>query len=399
MIRVIIEGLVKRYGQVAAVDDASLEIAPGELACVLGPPGAGKTTLGRLVAGLEAPDDGEIYLDDRMVLALAPQERRVGMVFPDYALWPGMTVADNVAYPLKIQGLKAPERRQRVGEALTALRIDSLAGRRPDQLSPPQALRVAIARAIVTRPDLLILDEPLEPFEPRSRDEAWDEIRKLRSELEITTLLLTRVVSEAIAHADRLAVMDLGRIVQVGAPQDLYNNPADVFVARLLGPTNLLQGQVDSNGNDGRKDVVVRTPVGRLVARSSGPGPAPGKSRHHLDPPRNPLARAFDSARLEPVSRHDRAHHLPWRHPPDRPPRTRRLADHRAHPAMPASGPARGTEPDLVGLSRLRPAAAGEVRGGEWGVITSELKSFTQRREEDAKTQRRENKSFRTKSS
>jgi ABC-type Fe3+/spermidine/putrescine transport system ATPase subunit len=276
MIRVILEGLVKRYGQVAAVDDASLEIAPGELACVLGPQGAGKTTLGRLLAGLEAPDDGEIYLDDRMVLALAPQERRVGMVFPDYALWPGMTVADNVAYPLKIQGLKGPERRQRVGEALTALRIDSLAGRRPDQLSPPQALRVAIARAIVTRPDLLILDEPLEPFEPRSRDEAWDEIRKLRSEMEITTLLLTRVVSEAIAHADRLAVMDLGRIVQVGAPQDLYNNPADVFVARLLGPTNLLQGQVDSNGTDGRKDVVVRTPVGRLVARASGQVPPQG---------------------------------------------------------------------------------------------------------------------------
>ena len=136
----------------------------------------------------------------------------------------------------------------------------------------PRPLRVALARAVVTGPELLILDEPLEQFDTRGREEVWDEIRRLRGELGVTTLLLTRVVPEALAHADRLAVMDLGRIIQVGPPQELYNHPVDVFVARLLGPTNLLQGQIDSNGSESRREVVVRTPLGRLVAKASGSG-------------------------------------------------------------------------------------------------------------------------------
>jgi ABC-type Fe3+/spermidine/putrescine transport system ATPase subunit len=276
MIRVIIEGLLKRYGAVAAVDGASIEISPGELVCLLGPEGAGKTTLGRLVAGLERPDDGEIYFDDRIVHNLPPADRGVGMVFPDFALWPSLSVADHVGFPLKSQGMKAAERRARVAETLSMLRIDSLASKRPEHLTPPQALRAALARAIVNKPELLILDEPLERFDSRGRDEAWDEIRRLRSELGITTLLLTRVVSEALAFADRLAVMDLGRILQVGLAQEVYNHPLDAFVARMLGPTNLLQGQVDSNGGEARREVVVRTPLGRLVARTTGPPPAPG---------------------------------------------------------------------------------------------------------------------------
>jgi ABC-type Fe3+/spermidine/putrescine transport system ATPase subunit len=270
MIRVILEGLVKRYGQVAAVDGATFEIGPGEVGCVLGPSGAGKTTLGRLVAGLESLDDGEIYLDERIIHSLPPHERGIGLVFSDFALWPGLTVADNVAYPLKAQGIKNPERKPRVSETLTTLRIDSLAGKRPEQLSPAQSLRVALARAIVTQPELLILDEPLAQFENRDREEAWDEIRRLRGELGVTTLLLTSVVADALACADRLAVLDLGRVLQSGTPQELYNRPIDVFVARLLGPTNLLQGQIDGNGNPSRREVVVRTPVGRLVAKTAG---------------------------------------------------------------------------------------------------------------------------------
>ena len=152
------------------------------------------------------------------------------------------------------------------------LRIDSLAGKKPEQLSRAQALRVALARAVITEPELLILDEPLEQFDSRGREEVWDEIRRLRGELGVTTLLLTRVVPDALAHADRLAVMDLGKILQAGPPQDLYNHPIDVFVARLLGPTNLLQGQIDSNGSESRREVVVRTPLGRLIARVGGGG-------------------------------------------------------------------------------------------------------------------------------
>ena len=138
MMRVILEGLVKRYGQVAAVDDASLELRPGEMTYVLGPPGAGKTTLARLLTGLEVADDGEIYLGDRMVQSLPPAERNIAMVFENLGLWPGLTVAENVSYPLKVRKVSRLDRRRRVGEALSAVRIDSLAGRRPDQLTPPQ---------------------------------------------------------------------------------------------------------------------------------------------------------------------------------------------------------------------------------------------------------------------
>ncbi|MGC8639855.1 MAG: ABC transporter ATP-binding protein [Isosphaeraceae bacterium] len=274
MLRVLIDGLVKRYRQVAAVDGATLDVRPGELTCLLGPPGAGKTTLGRLVAGLDTADVGEIYFNERLVQSLSPHERRVGMVFADFALWPGLSVVENVSYPLKVQGENKAERRRKSGEVLSRLRIDSLAGKRPEQLSRAQTLRVALARAIVAEPELLILDEPLEAFDARGREEVWDEIHRLRGDLGITTLLLTRVVSEALAHADRLAVMDLGRILQVGVPQEVYNQPVDVFVARFLGPTNLLQGQIDAAGSESRREVVVRTPLGRLIAKATGMLPA-----------------------------------------------------------------------------------------------------------------------------
>ena len=267
MIRVILERLEKRFGTIAAVDGASLELRPGEVTYVLGPPGAGKTTLARLVTGLETPDDGEIYFGDRLVHLLPPHERGVGMVFEDLGLWPGLTVLDNVGYPLKVQKLARPERRRRVSELLTALRIDSLAGRRPDSLTPPQRLRTALARALVTNPDFLVLDQPLGSLDSRAHEECWDDLRRVHAEAGVTVLILTDDPVEALALADRLAVLDLGRILQSGTPQELYSRPLDVFVARMLGPTNLLQGQVETQVTEAKGEVVVRTPLGRLIGQ------------------------------------------------------------------------------------------------------------------------------------
>jgi ABC-type sugar transport system ATPase subunit len=270
MIRVIIEGLVKHYGPVAALDGASLELRAGELAYLLGPRGAGKTTMARLLAGLEQPEDGEIYFGDRMVHKLPPRERNVGMVFADLGLWPALTVVENVAYPLKAQRMERSQRRRRVSDVLTGLRIDSLAGRRPGQLTASQRLRVAIARALSSQPQLLLLDEPMRMLDPRARRDFWDDLRRFHAEAGLTTLVLTDDPHEAMALADRLAVIDLGRVIQSGVPHELYNRPNDVFVARLLGPTNLLQGQVEGHGTalSGGGEVVVRTPLGRLIGRS-----------------------------------------------------------------------------------------------------------------------------------
>ncbi len=278
MLRVQIEGLIKRYAGVAALDGVSMELRPGELAFVLGPPGAGKSTLARLIAGLDRPDDGEIFFNDRMVQEVPARERRVGMVFQHLGLWPSLTVAEHVAFPLRMKRTPAAERRRRVAEALNAMRIDSLAGRRPESLSPSQQLRTALARAVVADPDLLILDAPLRLLEPRAREEARDDLRQLHRESGRTTLVLTDDPEEALAMADSLAVIDLGRIVQSGRPHELYNNPIDVFVARLLGPTNLLQGQVDGHPGDLRGEIIVRTPLGRLVARTPPGATAPGTS-------------------------------------------------------------------------------------------------------------------------
>jgi ABC-type Fe3+/spermidine/putrescine transport system ATPase subunit len=281
MSRVSLHGLIKRYDRVAVVDGASLELNPGELTFLLGPSGAGKTTLARLIAGVETLDDGEIYFDDRIVHTLPPHERGVGMVFQDDSLWPRMTVGEIVGYGSTVRKLSRAERKERVAEALGAMRIDSLAQQRPDELSASQRQRVALARALASRPGVLVLDDPTGRLETRVRGEIRDEIRRIHAESGLTTLVLGNDARDALALADRLAVMDLGRVVQVGTAAEVYNRPADAFVARFLGPTNLVQGQVEGTG--ARGEVVVRTPIGRLIGQTTlagqdgvAPGSLPG---------------------------------------------------------------------------------------------------------------------------
>jgi ABC-type Fe3+/spermidine/putrescine transport system ATPase subunit len=271
--RVAIDSLVKRYDGVAVVDGASFEAIPGELTVLLGPSGAGKSVVARVLAGLETPDEGEIYIDGRVVNAVPPQGRKVGLVFQDDSLWPHLTVAENVGFGLKVQKVPKRDRRRRVGEALEKTRIDTIAGRRPDELTPLQRQRAALARALVVAPTVLVLDEPFGRLEGRGRDDFRDEVRRLVADGPATVVLLTRDPREALALADRLAILDLGRVVQVGAPADVYDRPADAFVAQFLGPANLLQGHVE--GPDPKGELVVRTPIGRLIGRGPDGAPAP----------------------------------------------------------------------------------------------------------------------------
>jgi ABC-type Fe3+/spermidine/putrescine transport system ATPase subunit len=274
MTRVTLEGLVKRHDRATVIDGASLEIRPAEMLTVLGPPGSGKTTLARLVSGLDRLDDGEIYFDARMIHTLPPEERRVGLVFQDDSLWPRHSVAENVEYPLRVHRIGRRERRRRVDEVLSLVGIDSLSGKGLDGLSALQRRRVELARALAIEPELLILDEPSERLDPRDQSEFRDGVRRIQAESRVTTLVLTRDPREAITWGDRLAVLNLGRIVQVGTPGEVYNHPASTFVARLLGATNLMQGSID--GNDSHGEVVVRTPLGRLIGHASAGTPSEG---------------------------------------------------------------------------------------------------------------------------
>lgn len=274
MIRVTIDGLSKSFEGVSAVDGASLEIRPGERLAMLGPSGAGKTALARLIAGLDEPDSGEVRFEGRSLAGVPAHQRRVGFLPQEDALWPHRTVAENVGYGLKFKGLGRRERRIRVAEAMEAARIDGLADRRPDALTPLQRQKVALARALVVEPELLLLDEPMARLDPRHRPELRDEIRRVHAETETTTLILTADPREALALGDRLAALDFGRVLQVGPPAEVYNRPIDGLVAQLLGPTNLIGGQAELA--DARGDLVVRTPLGRLIGRCHGDPPAPG---------------------------------------------------------------------------------------------------------------------------
>lgn len=254
-----LQALVKRFGAHAAVDGVDLAVALGEFVTLLGPSGCGKTTTLNLIAGFLAPDSGFIALNGRLVQDLPPFKRDLGMVFQDYALFPHMSVADNVAFGLKMRGVSREETATRVAEALSLVKLDGFDARRPNQLSGGQRQRVALARALVIRPAMLLLDEPLSNLDATLRAQMRIELRRLHRELGITTVFVTHDQAEAMALSTRVAVFDRGAVIQVGTPAEVYRRPRTRFVAEFLGAANLLSGTVQGDtvrvhGAEGRRD-------------------------------------------------------------------------------------------------------------------------------------------------
>ena len=231
----------KSYGEVAAVNGVDLLVHAGEFFTMLGPSGSGKTTTLRLIAGFEQPDSGRILLAGEDVTRMPPFSRDVNTVFQDYALFPHMTVAENVAYGLRVKKVPKPERQRRVGEALEMVRLGSFGGRRPGQLSGGQRQRVALARAIVNRPRVLLLDEPLGALDLKLRQQMQIELKRIQEEVGITFVYVTHDQEEALTMSDRLAVFNEGRIEQVGSPAGVYEHPESEFVAGFVGVSNVLE--------------------------------------------------------------------------------------------------------------------------------------------------------------
>jgi iron(III) transport system ATP-binding protein len=265
---VTIEHVSFGYGRTAVLDDISLAVARGEFFAFLGPSGSGKTTLLRLIAGFGTPTTGRILIGERDLTRLPPWSRNVGMVFQSYALWPHMTVAKNVAFGLERRKFARAEIDRKVAETLALVGLGAYADRRPAQLSGGQQQRVALARTLVIEPEVLLFDEPLSNLDAKLRVDMRAELRQLQRKLGITAIYVTHDQEEANAIADRIAVLDQGRIQQTGTPLDLYDQPANRFVATFLGTANLVEGHVAADGRFLSSDGFALAGVG------STPGPA-----------------------------------------------------------------------------------------------------------------------------
>lgn len=241
-----IRGLHKRYGQTTIFTDIDCEIGKGEFVTLLGPSGCGKSTLLRCIAGLTEVDGGQILLDGQDLVPLSPQKRGIGMVFQSYALFPNMTAAQNVAFGLRMQKVGKDDSARRVQEALAMVELDQHAERYPHQLSGGQCQRVALARSLVTRPRLLLLDEPLSALDARIRKHLREQIRSIQQELGLTTIFVTHDQEEALTLSDRIFLMNAGRIVQSGDAETLYTAPVDAFAAGFIGNYNLLEAEAAS---------------------------------------------------------------------------------------------------------------------------------------------------------
>ncbi|MFZ4641789.1 MAG: ABC transporter ATP-binding protein [Phycisphaerales bacterium] len=255
----------KTFDQTVAVEDVSIEVSSGSLFFLLGSSGCGKTTILRMIAGFVRPTAGRIFFGDRDATELSPEKRNAGMVFQSYALWPHMTVSQNVGFGLDVRRMPSAEKKSRIGESLELVRMSQYADRLPNQLSGGQQQRVALARAIAFRPDLLLLDEPLSNLDAKLRLEMRSEIRRISHELRITMIYVTHDQHEALSLADQIAVMSAGKIEQLGAPRDIYQRPRTRFVAEFIGETNFVPGEIQGV-RDSSGFAEVRTPIATMRA-------------------------------------------------------------------------------------------------------------------------------------
>lgn len=266
---ITLHNLQKRYGSAMAVDDVSLSVSPGEFISLLGPSGSGKTTTLMMIAGFEIPNSGQILLDDKDITRLPPHRRELGVIFQNYALFPHMTVTENVAYPLRMRRMAKVEIETRVRRILDQVHLGAFASRYPHQMSGGQQQRVAIARALVFDPPVLLLDEPLGALDKKLREHLRNEIKTLHKEVGKTMIYVTHDQEEALAMSDRVAVMHEGRIRQVSAPKDIYRRPADLFVAGFVGEVNLVPVKLKSGAVYGPAGETLPAPPWRNADRDA----------------------------------------------------------------------------------------------------------------------------------
>ncbi len=266
------ENVTKRFGETVAIDGLSLDIYEGEFFCLLGPSGCGKSTLMRMLAGFEEPSAGRVWLGDDDLAGVPPYRRPVNMMFQSYALFPHMSVEKNIAYGLRQEGMARDAIAARVAEMLKLVQMERFASRRPDQLSGGQRQRVALARSLAKRPKVLLLDEPLGALDKKLREETQFELMDIQIELGTTFIVVTHDQEEAMTMADRIAVMDHGRVVQVATPGEIYEQPATRFVAEFVGDINVFEAKVEGTGEGG--PVALRAQAGALALRVEDPGGA-----------------------------------------------------------------------------------------------------------------------------
>ncbi|NJK92249.1 MAG: ABC transporter ATP-binding protein [Blastochloris sp.] len=327
--KITISNLVKRFGSTTIVDHVNLEIHSGEMFFLLGSSGCGKTTILRMLAGFYDPEEGDIRFGDQSILGTPPHRRNTAMVFQNYAVWPHLNVFENVAYGLRVRKIPPSELKERVTRALTYVKMDHLAERKPTALSGGQQQRVALARAMVVNPDLLLFDEPLSNLDAKLRIELRDEIKKLHAVTKITSLYVTHDQEEALSLADRIAVMSAGKIEQVGTPQEIYNQPVNPFVAKFIGEINIYPGDSTLGktlGGTPGTQVAFRPEKVEVSAPSSSTpnlhAPSPLRDSHHRQSrllqlprqqkpsrPQNPPRRRSQSLAPQLLHRRRRHHH------------------------------------------------------------------------------------------